>query len=228
MVASINVDCHVQGNYGPFLPAVCNPDGTQVKRRKWQLLEGVIVESQGEKKWLVRCNGGIEKECPSVGLKLLFDPRYRSCATSSLIAAVAPIEPQAPLPIAAAASVEQQAPLPIAAAAPIEPQAPLPIAAAASVEQQAPLPIAAAAPVEPQAPLPIAAAASVEPQAPLPIAAVLPIVQQDVEEISLAVHESMDPEDVDVDEMGEDILEGHQEEDIGFDVVENITSDVIN
>jgi len=198
MVASINADCHVQGNYGPFLPAVCNPDGTQVKRRKRQLLEGVIVESQGEKKWLVRCNGGIEKECPSVGLKLLFDPRYRSCATSSLIAAVAPIEPQAPLPIAAAASVEQQAPLPIAAAAPVEPQAPLPIAAAASVE----------------------------PQAPLPIAAALPIVQQDVEEIFLAVHESMDPEDVDVNEMGEDILEGHQEEDIGFDVVENITSDV--
>ncbi len=36
----------------------------------------------------------------------------------------------------------------------------------------------------------------------------------------------MDPEDVDVDEMGEEILEGHQEEDIGFDVVENIASDV--
>jgi hypothetical protein len=93
----------------------------------------------------------------------LFDPRYRSGATSSLIAAAAPIEPQAPLPIAAAASVE------------------------------------------PRAPLPVAAATSVEPQAPLPIAAALPLVQQDVEEISLAVDESMDPEDVDVDEMAEEI-----------------------
>jgi hypothetical protein len=132
MVASINVGCCVQGNYGPFLPAMRNPDGTQVKRRKRQLLEKVIVESGGEKKWLVRFDGGIEKECPSVGLKLLFDPRYRSGATSSLIAAAAPIEPQAPLPIAAA----------------------------------------------------------------------LPIVQQVVEEISLAVDESMDPENVDVDKMG--------------------------
>ena len=31
----------------------------------------------------------------------------------------------------------------------------------------------------------------------------------------------MDPEEVDVDEMAEEILEGHQEEDVGFDVVEN-------
>jgi hypothetical protein len=194
MVALINVGCCVQGNYGPHLPAMCNPDGTQVKRRKWQLLEGVIVEYRGEKKWLVRFDGGIEKECPSVGLKLLSDPRYRSGTASSLIAAAVPIEPQAPLPIAAAASIKPQAPLPIAAAAYVEPQAPLPIAAAAHIE----------------------------PQAPLPIAAALPIVQQDVKEISLAVDESMDPEDVDVDEMAEEILEGHQEEDIGFDVVENI------
>jgi hypothetical protein len=194
MVALINVGCCVQGNYGPHLPAMCNPDGTQVKRRKWQLLEGVIVEYRGEKKWLVRFDGGIEKECPSVGLKLLSDPRYRSGTASSLIAAAVPIEPQAPLPIAAVASIKPQAPLPIAAAAYVEPQAPLPIAAAAHIE----------------------------PQAPLPIAAALPIVQQDVKEISLAVDESMDPEDVDVDEMAEEILEGHQEEDIGFDVVENI------
>jgi len=48
----------------------------------------------------------------------------------------------------------------------------------------------------------IAAAAPIEPQAPLPIAAALPIVQQVVEEISLAVDESMDPENVDVDKMG--------------------------
>ena len=45
--------------------------------------------------------------------------------------------------------------------------------------------------------------------------------KRDVKEISLAVDESMDPEEVDVDEMAEEILEGHQEEDVGFDVVEN-------
>jgi hypothetical protein len=187
MVASINVGCRVQGNYGPFLPAVYNPDGTQVKRRKRQLLEGVIVESWDKKKWLVRFIGGIEKECPSVGLKVLLDPRYRSGATTLLIVAVAPIEPQVPLPTAAAAPVESQAPLPTAAAQPIQPQAPLPISAVASVQPQVPLPIAAAPPIVQH-----------EPVTPT-------ILQRDVEEISLAVDESMDPEDVDVDKMVEEI-----------------------
>jgi hypothetical protein len=45
MVASINVGYRVVGNFGPFLPAAYNPDGTQVKRRKCQQLEGVIVEA---------------------------------------------------------------------------------------------------------------------------------------------------------------------------------------
>ena len=89
----------------------------------------------------------------------MFDPRYRSGATTLLIAAVAPIEPQAPLPTAAAAPVQPQAPLPIAAAPPI-------------VQHE---------PVTPT------------------------ILQWDVEEISLAVDESMDPKDVDVDEMLEEI-----------------------
>jgi hypothetical protein len=45
MVASINVGYRVVGSFGPFLPATCNPDGTQVKRQKCQQLEGVIVEA---------------------------------------------------------------------------------------------------------------------------------------------------------------------------------------
>jgi len=143
LVMSINIGCRFQGIYGPFLPAMCNPDGTQVKRRKWQLLEGVIVESQGEKKWLVSFDGGLEKECPSVGLKLLFDPRYRSGATSSLIAAAAPIKPQAPLPIEAAPPFEPQEPIvqhepvSIAAAPPIQPQTPSSITVTPPIPQQA-------------------------------------------------------------------------------------------
>ncbi len=61
---------------------MCYPDGTQVKRQKRQHLEGVIVEARGEKKWLVRFNNVLEMECPSVGLKLLLDPRYRSGAAA--------------------------------------------------------------------------------------------------------------------------------------------------
>ncbi len=73
-----------------------------MKRRKWQQLEGVIVEAQGEKKWLVRFDNGIEKECPSVGLKLLFDPRYRSGAAAAVT--------QLPPSLAVAPSISQQEP----------------------------------------------------------------------------------------------------------------------
>jgi hypothetical protein len=48
MVAILNVGCHVEGNYGAFLPNVCNPDGTQVKRRKRETIQGTIMESRGE------------------------------------------------------------------------------------------------------------------------------------------------------------------------------------
>jgi hypothetical protein len=65
MVASIDVGCCVEESYGPFLPAPYKPDGTQVKRWKWQQLKGVIIEAQGEKKWLVRFDNGLEQECPS-------------------------------------------------------------------------------------------------------------------------------------------------------------------
>jgi hypothetical protein len=85
MVANLNVGCRVEGNYGPFVPNVCNPDGSQVKRRRRERLQGTIVESRGEKRWLIRFDNGEEKECPSLGLKLLHDPRY-----GRTMAAVAP------------------------------------------------------------------------------------------------------------------------------------------
>ncbi len=40
MVANLNVGCRVEGNYGPFVPNVCNPDGSQVKRRRRERLQG--------------------------------------------------------------------------------------------------------------------------------------------------------------------------------------------
>ncbi len=75
MVVSLSVGCCVEGSYGPFLPSFCNPDGSQ--------------EPRGKKCWLVKFDNGEEKECPSLGLKLLEDPRYGSrsvvTAQSSMI-----------------------------------------------------------------------------------------------------------------------------------------------
>jgi len=83
MVATMNVGCHVEGSHGEFLPAACNPDGTQASRQKRARLQGTILEAKGEKRWLVRFDNGVEKECPSVTLKMLGDPRYNSAAASA-------------------------------------------------------------------------------------------------------------------------------------------------
>jgi hypothetical protein len=173
MVASINVGCPVAGSFGPFLPATCNQDGTHVKRQKCQQLEGVIVEAWGEKKGLVRFNNGLEKDRPCVGLKLLFDPRYRSGAVAVM---------QLPLVPSAAA--------------------------------------AAAPPIAPQEPSSSAVVPPIASQEPSSSAAVQPNVSSSAEETPMAA------DDFNVDEMAEEILEGIQVEDVDFDVVENITSDV--
>jgi hypothetical protein len=212
MVASINVGCRVTGSHGPFLPAMCNPDGTQVKRRKWQQREGVIVEAQGEKKWLVRFDTGIEKECPSLGLKLLFDPSYRSGA-----AAVTRL----PSSSAVAPSISLQEPSSSAAAPPIAPQAPLLSAAAPSIAPQGPSSSAVVATIAPQEPS-SSVVPRIAPHAPLLSEAAQPNDSSAAAEITQ--DESVEPEDVDVGDMDEEIHEGIQEEDVGFDVVENILS----
>jgi hypothetical protein len=104
MVAHLNVGCCVKESYGPFLPNACNPDGTQTKRQKRQRIEGTIVEARGEKKWLVKFDSSEFKECPSVGLKMLGDPRFTSRslsvvmleASSSVVAPVVPSIPNQP------------------------------------------------------------------------------------------------------------------------------------
>jgi hypothetical protein len=60
----------------------------------------------------------------------------------------------------------------------------------------------------------------ISPQEPLLSETAQPNVSSSAEETPLAA------DDFDVDEMAEEILEGIQEEDVGFDVLENITSDV--
>jgi hypothetical protein len=45
MVASINAGWNNEESCSPFLLDMCNPDGTQVKRRKRKLFQGVIVEA---------------------------------------------------------------------------------------------------------------------------------------------------------------------------------------
>ncbi len=83
----MNVGCHVGGSHGEFLPSVCNPDGSQASRQKRARLQGTIMEAKGEKRWLVRFDNDLEKECPSVTLKMLGDPRYnRASVTSAPIA----------------------------------------------------------------------------------------------------------------------------------------------
>jgi hypothetical protein len=101
MVATMNVGCRVEGSHGEFLPAACNPDGTQASRQKRARLQETILEAKGEKRWLVRFDNGIEKECPSVTLKMLGGPRYNSTVASAPVlisapAASAPVLASAP------------------------------------------------------------------------------------------------------------------------------------
>ncbi len=59
------VVCCVYGHHGLFLPSSLNPDDTQVKRWKWQQVEGALVESRGKKKWFIQFDNGKAKEFPS-------------------------------------------------------------------------------------------------------------------------------------------------------------------
>ncbi len=65
----------------------------------------------------------------------------------------------------------------------------------------------------------------IAPHAPLLSETAQPNGVSSADKAPLAANESMDPKDFDVNEMAEKIQEGTQEEDVGFDVVENITSD---
>ena len=265
MVASLNVGCRVEGSHGEFLPAPCNPDGSQVKRRKRQRLEGTILEARGEKRWLVRFDTGMEKECPSMSLKLLRDPRYNaetraptaliSEAPQSTSASVAPapcqmaslevlpqgsdpapmesvaVMPQIPLE-AAVSGASATALIPSISAIPM---LPIPMAEAAVVASMPTITATAtnlipSIPAIPMQQIPIAEAAAVasnpNPTAAAETATTLtsatvpaagPIREASEEEVGV---EEADLNDV------EDEIQQENDEDAGFDVVENVTADV--
>jgi hypothetical protein len=121
MVTSLNVGCCIEGSYGPLLPSLCNPDGSQVKRLKRQQLEGTIFEARGKKRWLVRFDTGLKKECTLVSLKLLDDPRYNrgSSAGSALGSVISKLNHIATANNAGEASAALAPPMASASAAPL-------------------------------------------------------------------------------------------------------------
>ncbi len=213
MVAHLNVGCHVEGNYGAFLPPECNPDGTQVKRRKRQRLEGTIVESKGEKRWLVRFDNGDEKECPSTGLKLLLDPRYhpRPRPAPSVVGGSAPSV--APAANSAPSVVGDGPNIPSAAANVVGVAPPFALVANATAASVPDIPSASAT------------TSTLEEVAPRD-----EIDPDDINTTStleeVAPPDEIDPDDINMSEQIDEVLEGNNVEDNGFDVVENISSDV--
>jgi hypothetical protein len=200
MVAHLNVGCRVEGSYGPFLPNYCNPDGTQRKRRKRQQIKGTIVEARGEKKWLVKFDSGEFKECPSVELKMLGDPRFTSRSSSvvseTLASVVAPVVPSIQAPVAP--SIQ-------------------PPEASSSV----------LAPEPPSHPEPEASSSIVAPEAlEASSSVVVPEVSTPAPEAEVTSSLVVPEDDPDLEETAEAVQEGALDEDAGFDVAKNITSDV--
>jgi signal recognition particle GTPase len=126
------------------------------------------------------------------------DPRYRSGATTVT---------HPPSSSAAAPTITAQQETSTSVAVPSIPQKPL---------------LSSVVPTAPQEPSTLAATPSITPQAPL--------LSEQLNESSSAaktsLYESVEPKNVDVNEMAEEIQEGIQDKDVGFDVVENITSDI--
>jgi hypothetical protein len=215
------------------------------------------LEAKGEKRWLVRFNNGLEKECPSVTLKMLGDPRNNSAAASAPVLTSAPVAsapvlasaPVASAPVLASAP-EALAPTAVAlmASAPIlvtsAPVASAPTAVAP--EASAPVLVAlapvASAPtaVAPEASAPVLtltpAASDPTALAPAASAPVLASVISEINQVAVlpnienlnAASNTAPMEDENADLMVdvEDEAQQENEEDAGFDVVENITLDV--
>jgi hypothetical protein len=94
MVATVQIGCTVEGPYGPFISNT-NPDGTQRKKRKRSAVRGLVVESRGEKRWLVQFDNGTLQECASNRLRVVSEApqfinqqNYHDNITSPLATAV--------------------------------------------------------------------------------------------------------------------------------------------
>ena len=176
---------------------------------------------------MIRFDNGEEKECSSLGLKLVCDPRYGRPTTS------------APVPTTSAAAPTNSAVAPTNSAA-------APTNSAAAPTTSAPAPTTSAPQPTNSAP----AASTILAVTSLPAASVVSSIAESTArtapESTVSTHpaESTAPsntvvgpsvesvevseteEDPDLVDPTEEIVEGTQEEDAGFDVVENITSDV--
>jgi hypothetical protein len=226
----------------------------------------MILEARGEKRWLVRFDTGLEKECPSVSLKLLGDPRHALAAVTTVLAPpvlppTASVAAPGPTPILCVApalpsmdlqSLPIQIPAPVmppTAAAPAaattvpEPPDLPPTASTVSVAAPDPDPMLSMAPTLPpmelkslplQIPAPVipptaaapAAATILEPPVLPPTASTGSVAAPDPAPM-LTVASDIDDENVDLNEEEEAVQENHDEDnDNGFNVVENVTADV--
>ncbi len=226
----MNVGCHVEGSHGDFVPSVCNPDGSQATRRKRARLQGTILEVKGEKRWLVRFDNGLEKECPSVTLKMLGDPRYNRASASvasapmssahdpsaQVASAFNPSAPTASAPIALAPLASDRNALAPLALAPVTLAASAPVGLASDALVPVTLAHEDATATPEGAPIPAATALT-----PLIPAGTIPPDQAAAEDPM----EESEEEDLDLME-ADDEIEQEDDEDAGFDVAENITADV--
>jgi hypothetical protein len=160
------------------------------------------MEAKGEKRWLVRFDNGLKKDCLSVSLKMLGDPRYNKDSVISATIASVPntstcdaLAPVASAPVASAHdTLASVAPAPVASD-------PVALAAVASAHDA------------------LASVAS----APVASDTVASANNEDT-----STHDtlgSMQWEDVDLVEADNE-MEVDNEEDAGFDVVENVALDV--
>jgi hypothetical protein len=255
MVATLNVGCRVEGSHGEFLPAPCNPDGSQASRRKRARLQGTIVEAKGEKRWLIKFDNGLEKECPSVTLKLLRDPRYSTASAAIVSSSLPPIASHSNattlIPSTSSASAHTTSNLSAASAPGSVPSAAIVSVAltseSAASESAASAPIAsesaASAPIasESAASAPIASESAASAPTASELAASAPIASESAASAPTASElaasappaeileaediDLLQAEDIDLLEVEDEIQNEDDDGDI-FDMFENVTLDV--
>jgi len=214
MVVPLNDGCRVEGNYGPFEPNSCNPNGTQVKRQKWQQIEGMIVESWGEKKWLIKFKNVEAKECLSTGLRLLSDPRFSSSTAVPVLTAAAPSTAD---PLMAMDGVVPFVSAPVMTMDKVAPSVSAPVMVTGDVVPSLPAPVMA---INGEAVPSVSALVMATDEVAAPS-----VSAPTLENTDGTAAPDDDPDAVDLAEQSEEVMEESNEEDSGFDVVENITSD---
>lgn len=76
MVAVLEPGVVVSGYYGYDTERITNADGSQTTKRKRKEFQGTIIEATGPKKWLVQMPNGERRSFSSNSLRLAYDPRF--------------------------------------------------------------------------------------------------------------------------------------------------------